>query len=652
MEFMAGALGEIVSKSVRFGAASLLALALPAHAQQLAQNDINQMSIEQLANVEITSVSKAAEPLSDAPASIYVISHDDVIRSGAQSVPEMLRLAPNLEVMQTSPSQYVITSRGLNGNSADQSFPDKLLILIDGRSAYNPLFSGVYWDMQDVLPENIDRIEVISGPGGTEWGANAINGVINIVTRNSADTKGGLIDLGVGDQTSSAALQYGGQWADNLTYRLYAKDFYQRADATVASPGVPSGSAHDGWTKPQGGFRLDWTPGQDQVSLEGDIFGGAEAQTGLPFNMIAGGNVTARWQHPMDDGQNLQVLSYYDEEQRTSLNGGSFYLNSYDLEFQHNFTFSNWNSVVWGAGERIDQYRIHPRLGAANSLIFSPGSRVLNLADIFGEDRIALADGVQLTLGLKLEDDPYSGVTPMPSGRLSWKIDPHNLIWGSVSRAIRSPTPFDVDVVEKVGTGVFLTGNADFLPEDVIAYEAGWRGQVTQDLSVSVTGFDDFYSNLRSIEPTPVSFVPLYWGKGIGGNIYGLESWANYQLTDWWRLAAGLTWQHDDLKFVPGASGFLGVAQDGNDPHHQASLRSSMNLADGLTFDADFREVGQLPNPHVPEFVELNARLGWQVNDRLDLSLSGFNLLHGHHVEYAPGDAIRRNFFLETKWRF
>ena len=246
------------------------ACAAPAAAQQMAAADVGQLSIEQLANVEITSVSKAPEPLSGAAAAVYVISHDDIIRSGATGLPEMLRLAPNLEVMQSSASNYQITARGLNGNAANESFSDKLLVLIDGRSVYSPLYSGVFWDMQDVLSENIERIEVVSGPGGTLWGANAVNGVINILTRKAADTGGGLIDLGAGDQLASAAIQYGGKLDEDVDYRVYAKDFYSRsldvADGT---------SAHDGWSKPQGGFRLDWSPGADKVMVSGDIYGGA-----------------------------------------------------------------------------------------------------------------------------------------------------------------------------------------------------------------------------------------------------------------------------------------------------------------------------------------------------------------------------------------
>jgi iron complex outermembrane receptor protein len=619
----------------------------PAQAQQLAQADVQQMSIEQLANVEITSVSKAPQSLSTAAASVYVISHDDVIRSGATSLPDMLRLAPNLEVMQTSPANYEITARGFNGNSPDQNFPDKLLVLIDGRSVYTPLYSGVYWDMQDVLPGDIERIEVVSGPGGTLWGANAVNGVINIITRKAADTQGGVVTLGVGDQYSSASLQYGGALGDDVHYRLYAKDFYQRAFDNTSGT-----SQHDSWSKPQGGFRVDWDKAQDAVTLEGDLYGGAEGQLGAPDQVIGGGNVTAHWQHQLDDNSSLQVLTYYDETQREAVNGGGFILNTYDLEVQHNFAMGSWNNIVWGAGDRILQYGITDRIATANSLLFVPPNRTLNLADIFAQDRIPLSDTVQFTLGLKLENDPYSGISPMPSGRLSWQIAPDHMVWGAISRAVRSPTPFDTDVVEKLGTETFLTGNINFLPEQVTAYEVGYRGKLFDRVTLSVSAYQDVYDDLKNLEPTPVVTIPLVWSNMLKGDVHGVEIWASFQALDWWRLDAGFNAQHEDLLFQPGSSMLLGIAQAGDDPHHQASLRSSMNLPYDLNFDADFRYVGALPNPKLPEYVEMNARLGWKISDTLSLALSGYNLLHGQHLEYPGGDEIRRSVYLETRLRF
>lgn len=634
-------------KAAGLGLAGLL-LAGPSFAQQAADvEDVQGLSIEQLANVEITSVSKAPQSLSTAAAAVYVINHDDVMRSGAINLPEMLRLAPNLEVMQTSPNRFAITARGFNGNDAAQNFSNKLLVLIDGRSVYTPLYSGVYWDMQDVLADNVERIEVVGGPGGTLWGANAVNGVINIITRKASDTSGGVATMQAGDQYSSAALQYGGALTDQIDYRVYFKDFYQRSFNTA--PGV---SAHDGWSRPQAGFRLDWDRGADFVTLSGDIYGGADGQPSGPDEVIGGGNMTFNWQRQLADDASLQVLAYYDETRRNTLGAGGFNLDIYNLEIQHNFRLADWNSIVWGIGDRIEQYQIMDRIGTTDSLTWRPGARTLNLANIFAEDRIRLGEGVEATIGLKVENDPFSGISPMPSGRLSWQVSPSDLLWASISRAVRSPTPFDTDVVELAGSTPFLVGNPNFRPEKVTAYEAGYRGQWFDRVTLSVSVYENVYDNLKSVEPTAVTVLPLHWANTIDGNVHGVEIWGSLLATDWWRLSAGGFIQHLDLSFEPAASKLLGLSQTGDDPRHQATLRSSMNLGADVNFDADFRYVGTLPDPKVPEYVELNARLAWKVSDTVSLALSGYNLLHGQHLEYPGGALIRRGAYLETRLRF
>ncbi len=634
-------------KAAGLGLAGLL-LAGPALAQQMAAaDDVQGLSIEQLADVEITSVSKAPQSLSTAAAAVYVISHDDVMRSGAISLPEMLRLAPNLEVMQTSPSRYAIAARGFNGNDSAQNFSNKLLVLIDGRSVYTPLYSGVYWDMQDVLADNVERIEVVSGPGGTLWGANAVNGVINIITRKASDTSGGVVTLQPGDQYSSAALQYGGALTDKIDYRVYFKDFYQRSFNTAAGT-----TAHDGWSRPQAGFRVDWDGGPDLVTLSGDVYGGANGQPSGPDEVIGGGNMTLNWQRRLDDDASLQVLAYYDQSRRNTLGAGGFAINIYNLEIQHNFQLGSWNSIVWGIGDRIEQYQIMDRIDIASSLTWSPGARTLNLANVFAEDRIRLSDTVEATIGLKAENDPYSGISLMPSGKLSWQVSSTDLLWASISRAVRSPTPFDTDVREFSGATLFLTGDPNFRPEQVTAYEAGYRGQWFGRVSLSVSAYENVYDDLKSIEITPASFIPLRWANTIQGNVHGVEIWASLQAADWWQLSAGGFIQHLDLAFQPGASGLLGLSQAGDDPHHQASLRSSMNLGDSVNFDADFRYVGTLPDPRIPEYVELDARLAWKVSNTMSVALAGYNLLHGQHLEYPGGDEIRRGVYLETRLRF
>jgi iron complex outermembrane receptor protein len=608
--------------------------------------DLRDLSIEQLAQVEVTSVSKSPEALSDAPAAIYVITHDQIMRSGATTIPEMLRLAPNLQVAQTSASHYTITARGFSGNSQAQNFSDKLLVLIDGRSVYTPLFSGVYWDLQDVPRENIERIEVISGPGATLWGANAVNGVINIITRKAADTSGGSLDLTAGSQGQTATLQYGGQIKDGLDYRVYARGL--RGEETRTATGA---KAHDGWTKPQGGFRLDWAASpSDSVTVQGDAFAGDENQLGAADENISGANLLTRWTHTLQGGSALQVQAYYDRTSRsTGDGGGRFVLNTYDFDVQHNFALNSHNDIVWGVGVRAEQYRIVGTPG----LFFTPTERTMQLVDFFLQDTVSITDRVKLTLGLKLENDPYSGLAAMPSARLSWKTTDSTLVWASVSRAIRSPTPFDRDVVEKLGSLVFLVGASDFQPEKLTAYELGFRAQPFEHVSFSVSTFYNVYDDLKSIEVNPSTVFPLQWGNGMLGHVYGVEAWGDWQVTPWWRLDAAFDVLSEHLKFRPGASGLLGIAQAGDDPAHQASLRSSMNLGHDVSFDADLRYVGALPDPHVPSYVELNARIAWTLSDHLQLAISGLNLLHDRHQEFpAPANAVPRSVFGELRWHF
>lgn len=625
-------------------------MAWPLAAGAQSVEELRQLSIEQLENVEITSVSKQAQKLSSAAAAVYVITHDDIIRSGAMTIPDILRLAPNLYVAEYAPGQYTITARGLSGLPAALNFPNKLLVLVDGRSVYSPLFSGVYWDTLDVLPEDIERIEVISGPGGTLWGANAVNGVINIITRRSKATQGGFVEVGLGNYQNAAAVQYGGTSGDDIAYRVYARAYEDRSMATAAGT-----DAHDGYYKPQVGFRLDWSPQTDEVSFEGNYYYGTEEQPGAPDAPVEGRNLQTSWQHDLGDGSTLQVLSYYDEQRRSIQGGGEgFSVSTYDVQAQENFRWLSWNSIVWGAEERVVPYEIDDRIGKANSLLFVPTGRVLNLADAFVQDQISLPDAITLILGLKAEEDPYSGLAAMPTGRISWQPTPDNLLWAAVSRAIRSPTPYDVDVVGLQGKSPFIVGNPDFLPEDVVAYEMGYRGQLSDRASLSVSTFYNVYRDLRNVAISPVTILPLIWGNQIGGHAYGLEAWGDYQATDWWKLSAGVDFLREGFHFAPNSVQLLGLNQVGDDPHHQATVRSSMNIGHDLTFDADLRYIGELPDPKVPQYVELDARIGWAVTDRLEVSLSGFNLLHPQHQEYIfPGsDEIKRNFFLDTRWKF
>jgi iron complex outermembrane receptor protein len=641
-----------LSRIVRRGAiaSALLVLSLDAAGTTTGPQDLGNLSLEDLGRLRVSSVAKNPEPLSDAAAAVYVITHDDIVRSGATSLPDALRLAPNLEVFQTSPGGYTITARGFSGNNAAQNFPNKLLVLIDGRSVYSPIFSGMYWDDQFVMPEDIERIEVVSGPGGALWGANAVNGVINIITRGAAATPGGLLDASLGNRERSVAAQYGGALGEHAHYRVYARDIRRKSfdDSTGKD-------AHDGWRSPQAGFRLDWDAGAgDALSLQGDLHDGRTQQAGAPDSRSQGADLLGRWRRTLSQDSSLQVQAYYDRVHRwNDADGSGFTLQTWDAEVQHNLFLGEHNQWVWGAGDRVYHYAITPRIGAASSLLWNPESRTSNLANAFVQDQVALGTRTQLTLGLKAENDPYSGLSLMPNARLSWKPGGHSLLWSAVSRAVRTPTPFDEDVVEKLGNLTFLTGNPDFRSEKLTAYEAGWRTQMATRAMVSVSVYYNAYDDLRTIEPSSTG-LPLLWGNGMDGHTWGMETWGSYAVDEGWRLGAGFTTRHQRLRFKPGASGLLGVSQAGNDPARQGFIRSVWNLAGRWTLSADLRGVSALPEPKVPGYVELNARLGWRVNDRLELSLSGFNLLRPWHQEYVfPGsDRIPRSVSFDTRLRF
>ena len=602
-------------------------------------------SLEDLANLEVTSVSKRGEALGQAPAAIYVITHDEIVRTGATSIPEILRLAPNLRVTQTSSSRYVITARGFNGSPAAQNFANKLLVLIDGRSVYSPLFSGVYWDMQGVPLQDIDRIEVISGPGAALWGANAVNGVINITTRKASETQGGLVDAIAGDRERGVSVRYGGRIGDAITYRIYGQTFL--AEHTLLAD---KSSAHDHWSRPQAGFRLDWTPSDtDTVTVQGDAYDGFEAQLGAPAEDISGRNLTARWTRSWAGGQRLQVQAYYDRVRRgNEVDGAGFVVSTYDLDLQHSFTAGARNEIVWGGGLRASRYDI----AGAGGLAFAPPSGTLNLANLFVQDSIALGPTVKLVVGAKLEDDPYVKAQLLPTARLAWTPNGEVALWAAVSRAIRAPTPFDRDVVETLGTTKFLIGGPDFRSEKLTAYEFGARIQASQRAAFSVSTFYNVYDDLRSIEVAPGGFLPLRWGNLMRGYNYGVEAWGDYQAAPWWRLSGGASFLDGKFRFAPGSSKLVGVSQAGNDPKYQASLRSSMDLGESLMLDAALRYVSALPEPRVPAHLELNGRLGWNVTPRVQLSISGRNLLHARRQEYPEGNAIPRSAFVELQWRF
>jgi iron complex outermembrane receptor protein len=605
------------------------------------------MTIEDLGKISVTSVSKTEQPLSDAPAAIYVISHEDVIRSGAVTLPEMLRLAPNLQVYQQNPGEWVITARGLNGNAAAQNFPNKLLVLIDGRPVYTPLFSGVYWDLPDVLPDNVDRIEVISGPGATLFGANAVNGVINVITRSAGELGGVYADARLGPDRSAIGLRFGGRIGESIDYSVFGR--LLRDDGFVNAAGA---DAQDGRRRVGGGFRLDWTPTEmNSVTLNGEVFDTRLNQPGGMREDSSGINITGLWRRSFSDDRKLQVQGFFDRISRDDRAGGGVVFNTrtFDGEVQYNYPVGQRHSIVMGAGARLFSYDIT----GTPSLFFDPPRGDLFIANAFVQDTFALTPNLTLTGGLKVEKLPYAGASILPEFRIAWKVSPSTLIWASAARAVRSPTPFDVDVEERVGNLVSVSGDPQFRTEKLTSAELGTRLQPSGWLSMSATVFYHRYDDLRSIEfaPGPAA-IALGWGNGLRGELYGAEVWADLSVASWWTLSGGATILEHDFEFQPGSSGLFGLAQLGTDPPYVVKLHSAMSPVSDLTIDFNVRAYGALRGAAAPAYRELGGRIAWQVLPGLLLSVSGTNLLHEGHLEYPGSDRIPRRIVAGAEIRF
>jgi iron complex outermembrane receptor protein len=410
-------------------------------------------------------------------------------------------------------------------------------------------------------------------------------------------------------------------------------------------------SAGDKWHRGQVGFRMDWARVNDTFTAQGDAYTGDLHQGALHNVDISGYNALGRWQREARRGK-WQVQAYVDHSERAQpTDGVGFELQSYDIEIQHEVQLGNRHHLVWGAGTRRHEYEI----ANSTALLFIPRRRDLSLHNLFAQDTVTLNEAFELTMGLKLEDSAFSGWEAMPDIRLAWRSSPNHLLWASASRAIRSATPFDVDVVERLdGVNDFLVGNPDFEPERVDAFQLGYRGQVLPKLWVSASSFYNVHDDLRTIEPAPGGFVTLRWDNRMEGDTYGLEFWAKWQVTPWWRLAPGVRLLRKRLEFSPDASQLLGLAQSGNDPRSQALLTSSMDLPHNWSFDATLRYVDDLPSPALSSYHELNASLAWKATETIEVSVTGFNLLDSRHQEYvAPAGAwISRSVLAKARWRF
>jgi iron complex outermembrane recepter protein len=613
----------------------------PAWAQDAPSlSQLSQLSIEDLENVQVVSVSKRPEPLSGAAAAIYVISGDDIRRSGATNLPEALRLAPNLEVARINAFNYTITARGFNSPESS----NKILVLIDGRSVYSPLASTVFWQGIDVPLADIDHIEVVSGPGGTLYGANAVNGVINIITRSSKDTQGLMVDAGAGTADRQATVRYGGELGDLGTYRVYL-DGFNRSDTPRV---LAADTARDGFDGLQGGFRMDGGAAQDSYTVQGDIYGNRVTDA---YEKLWGDNLLARWGHQFDDGSDLSVMAYWDKDDRDAP-ALKDRLETYDLQAQDTISFGADHKVIWGGEYRVWQEALY----SSDAFFFAQPRATVTVGNIFAQDEITLSDSLKFTLGLKAEDNSYSGLDLLPNGRLAWQAAPDTLFWAAISRAVRTPSRIDRELISP---GVLIAA-PNFESEKLTAYELGYRGRILPQVDLSVSTYYNNYTDLRT-DGLTAGGLPIQLQNNLRATTYGVEAWADYGVTDWWRLRAGFNTVHKDLHLVPGATDISIFQSAGQDPPYQAQLRSEMNISPDWEFNADLREVAHVERPFtpvtvilVPSYFEADARIGWRVMDSLEISIDGYNLLHGRHLEvYDPSSYdphyIERSVFLNIR---
>jgi iron complex outermembrane receptor protein len=600
------------------------------------------LSLEELSNVEITSVLKRSQPLSQAPASVYVITADDIRRAGVTSLPEALRLAPNLQVAQVSASGYAISARGFNAGA------DKLLVLIDGRSVYTPLFAGVFWDEQNVMLEDIERIEVISGPAGTLWGVNAVNGVINIITRSAQDTQGGLVVAGGGNRQSLGEVRYGGPAGDGGSYRLYGMYFDDNHTSTASGQSVD-----DAWHDSQAGFRADWGKPGEGLTLIGNVYRGKLNQpapgeieiTGLNFGLAPvtteGENLTARWAHRLDAGSSVNVQAYYDQTERTVPPFFAEILRIADVQAEYSFSPLEGHNLTLGAEYRYGM----DRLRNSPDFAFLPADLNQTWASLFGQDEIALSRDVRLTLGERLEHNDYTGMESLPSARLAWQIAPSHLVWTGASHTVRAPSRLDHDPFIPANPPFLLAGGTNVRGETADVYEVGYRGTPVSRVSYSLTVFHAIYDHLVTAELAP-SQTSLVFSNEMKGRTTGVETWGTVQVLAGWRVSAGYTALNEKLELKPGSIDIGGPIAADSDPAFSWMLRSSFDLPARTEFDLLLRRVAALSNPTVPSYTALGARLGWKPRPDLELSVTGQNLTGSGHAEFS--DPVTRSEFARS----
>jgi iron complex outermembrane receptor protein len=640
-----------------------------------AQGRLKGLSLEELGNIEVTTVSKGPVKLSQTAAAIYVITQEDIRRSGVRSLPEALRLAPGVEVAQIDGVKWAVGIRGF-----ESRLSRAVLVLIDGRSVYDPLFHGVYWEVQDTLLEDIDRIEVIRGPGGTIWGANAVNGVINIITKSARDTHGTLVSAGAGNLTQGFAdFRTGGGNDAGFNYRFYAKGVDTGAEYHS------NNSLFDEWRRVQGGFRTDWDINpRDTLTIQGDLYDGVAGEsvnvtsisppalTTVNKNArLSGGNVLGRWRRLMSGTSDLQVQAYYDRVNRLQANQAE-YRDTFDLDLVDHLAIWNHQDFIWGLEVRESVGRL-PAI--VPTYVFAPSERVDQLYTAYAQDTLPLiTDKLSFTAGAKLLHSSFVGFDVEPSARLLWTPTARRTLWAAVTRAVRTPsdnedTLQNTTLVSTAPVEYSITrGNRNFASETLLGYEAGYRSLITKAFSIDIAAYYNEYKHLQSVEPgTPFTeeiagisalVYPYLDGNGVKGRTAGLEIAPDWKPKTWWRLQGSYSLLRMDMTTVAGSSDTTTVRSlEGSSPRNQVKIQSYFDLPRNLEFSGAWRYISALPYYVVGGYQTLDARISWRPArlQHVEFALTGQNLAQPRHFEYGgdPGPlvGIRRNVFASLTFR-
>lgn len=646
-----------------------------------ADNQLLNLSIEELMNIKVTSVSRRPEKLNQVASAIFVITQDDIRRSGATSIPDALRMAPGVEVERIGTDKWAISIRGFNGR-----FSNKLQVLIDGRSVYNPLFSGTLWEQQDTLIEDIERIEVIRGPAATVWGVNAVNGVINVITKKAADTQGSLISAGGGSfEQAFVGARYGGKINEDTPFRVYAKGFIRDNMATLSG-----GSAHDQWQSARGGFRIDHSRGIDQFTLQGDFFANTIGDllnnslvtlpVGQHHGYSEGGNVRFRWDRAISDRSSIMLQTYYDRVRYKKLPSSDFDAESFDVDFQHRFPLYDRHDVTWGGNYRL----YHNAFYDTPLISFTPQTRTNQLFSGFIRDEMTLIPNrLMFSLGTRLDHNDFSGLEVQPNARLMWTLNQENSVWLAVSRAVRTPSRAENDThlnvlqlkslpgLPPLPFPILATfqGSHNFTSEKLIAYELGYRHQFSPQASVDISGFVNDYSQLRDFSfgalslssGLPKQFLwPLLGNNHASALTYGFELSADWRPIERWRLQGNysfLDMQISSNQITKALDATVGGADKVN-PQHQISVRSNFDVSDKLEVNLWLRYSSNIAFYHIPGFVTMDAKLAYKPMRNVELFVVGQNLFSRSHQEFvaefipsAP-TLIPRGVYAGVQWRF